>query len=49
MDKQNEPKTRKRGKECIGCEYVLDCKGKPIEQTTPCLNFKERRKDDKYR
>ena len=32
--------------ECVYCEHIFDCKGKP-EIGKPCLNFQERKKEDK--
>lgn len=29
-----------RGKECIKCEHLFDCPGKPTDRE--CLHFKER-------
>lgn len=31
----------KKDKECITCEYIFDCKGKP-ENVKQCLRYKER-------
>lgn len=31
----------KKDKECVTCEHIFDCKGKP-ENVKCCLNYKER-------
>ena len=31
----------KKDKECITCEHIFECKGKP-ENVKRCLNYKER-------
>lgn len=36
-----------KGKDCIGCKYIIDpkCKGKP-RHVTRCLNYEERIKSN---
>lgn len=31
----------KKDRECIRCEHIFDCKGKP-QEVKQCINFKER-------
>ena len=33
-----------RTSECVICEFMFDCKGKPTKD--PCVNFKDRRKKE---
>ena len=35
----------KKDKECITCEHIFECKGKP-ENVKRCLNYKERKKSE---
>lgn len=35
----------KKDRNCIHCERLFECKGKPIE-VNQCLQFKERREED---
>lgn len=36
-------KPLKKGKECVFCEYIFDCKGKP-PWVELCVNYKERKR-----
>lgn len=36
----------KKTKECLSCEKLFRCKGKP-EEIERCLHYVERKKDDK--
>jgi hypothetical protein len=36
---------RKKDRECLHCEHLFDCEGKPHE-VEQCINFKERKNED---
>lgn len=35
----------KKTRECLHCEHLFKCKGKPLN-VDKCLNFEERKKED---
>lgn len=37
----------KKDKECITCEYIFDCKGKP-DDVKRCLKYKERNENNNH-
>jgi hypothetical protein len=41
MSEENKPK---KDRECIRCEYIFDCEGKP-QEVKRCIKFKERKDD----
>lgn len=44
---KKEEKPLKKDKECVYCEKLFDCKGRP-RHIDKCLNFRERKKGGKY-
>lgn len=36
---ENKPK---KDRECVRCEYIFDCQGKP-QEVKQCIRFKERK------
>ena len=44
IDVEEKPLTHDM--ECVGCEHVLDCKGKP-RHVKCCINWKERKRHGK--
>lgn len=40
----DEQKQLKKDRECIRCEHIFDCEGKP-RNVNQCLNFKEVKRD----